>query len=337
MERPPIKAIGPTFKIDEELRQWLENHIAEFPHLTPAVLSKADYIGISKPALEGYLNRTYFLSKEAGGRGVEVGRSNIEERIRIYREKYEGTVRHGRANTFLKTRTWEELRDAYRTAVAENAIVVVYGRPGIGKSRSLTELAVRETQGTMPIRVLCSPNITPRFFMQEIARALGLDDKPNIPTLEKMCAEKLMRSARPIIVDQGNYLSEKALGSICYIWDLARIPIVLIGTKLLHDLFFASRLTEDVRAQLSRRVAMHYPLAELTQAQGASILKNAIPELTDQQIAQVLKVTGCVHGHLEAVITRILDLQKRNERQLQSGEVSMDGIIASARGRLMIA
>jgi DNA transposition AAA+ family ATPase len=337
MERPPIKVVSPAAKIDEELRQWLEHHIKEFPHLTTAVLSKANYIGVSKPALDGYLGRTYFLSKEAGGRGVEVGRSNIEERIRIYREKYEGTVRHGRANTFVKTRTWEELREAYLTAVAENAIVVVYGRPGIGKSRALIELAVRETQGTMPIRILCSPNITPRFFMQEIARALGLDDRANVPTLEKMCAEKLTKQAMPIIVDQGNYLSEKALGSICYLWDLARIPIVLVGTKLLHDLFFTSRLTEDVRAQLSRRVSMHYPLAELTQAQGASILKHAIPELNNEQIARVLKVTGCVHGHLEAVITRILQLQKKNEKELQSGEVSMDGIIATARGRLMIA
>ena len=337
MNRPPIKVVSPAPKIDEELRQWLENHIRELPHLTTAVLSKTDYIGVSKPALDSYLDRTYFLAKEAGGRGVKPDGSNIEERIRIYREKVEGTVRHGRANTFLKTRTWEELRQAYLTAVAENAIVVAYGKPGIGKSRALLELAVRETQGTMPIRILCSPNITPRFFVQEIARALGLDDKPNIPTLEKMCAEKLTKAARPIVVDQGNYLSEKALGSICYIWDLARIPIVLIGTKLLHDLFFASRLTEDVRAQLSRRVAMHYPLSELTEGQGKAILKHAIPELTDQQCTLILKATGCVHGHLESVITRILDLQKMNELKLQSGEVSMDGIIATARARLLIA
>ena len=138
-------------------------------------------------------------------------------------------------------------------------------------------------------------------------------------------------------MDQANYLNEKALGSICTWWDVARVPVVLVGTALLHDVFFSSRLTEDVRAQLSRRVAMHYPLAELTVAQCKSILKRAIPDLTDEEVSQIVSLTGSIHGHLEAIITRILDLRKRNEAELKAGTIKMDALIRTAGSKLMIA
>ena len=57
------------------------------------------------------------------------------------------------------------------------------------------------------------------------------------PQLEDRIIEKLRRYPRPLFVDQANYLKEKALGSVCYIWEVARIPIVLAGTNALHTIF----------------------------------------------------------------------------------------------------
>lgn len=323
--------------LDEPLRQWLIDHMAEHGHLTAAVLSRSEYTGVSRPALEAFIAGTWFLSKDAGGKGIDPARSNIEERIGAYRLHIEGPVRQGRKNTFLHTRTYEQLRQAWATARKENAIVVVYGRPGVGKTRSLTEISIRETQGNVPVNIVCSPNITPKYFLQKIARSIGVSDKASIPQLEDLIAEKLKRSPRDILVDQANYLNDKSLGSICQIWDIAQVPIVLVGTKLLHDLFFASRLTEDVRAQLSRRIAIHYPLDELTPGQAKAILKDAIPALSDSEIGEIVRVTGGVHGHLELIITRLLDLRKRNEKDLQTGTVKMPAIIQMATARLMIA
>jgi hypothetical protein len=75
--------------------------------------------------------------------------------------------------------------------------------------------------------------------------------------LEDLVAEKLKRYPRPLFIGQANYLPERSLGTVCHVWEIARAPIVLVGTKELYNLFMNSRMTEDVRAQISSRVAMH--------------------------------------------------------------------------------
>lgn len=337
-EKDKIQLVGKVPSTDEELRQWLVKYMEGHPQHTTAVLSRSQFIGVSRTALDSYVEGTYFLPKDAGGLGIDPARSNVEERIRAYRERVEGTVRHGYANSFVETRTWYQLQQACATSIDENVIVVVYGKPGVGKSRCLTEFATAKMKSTMSVQILCSANTTTRYFVQKIAKAIGVDDRPPTAKLEDMIAEKLKRSPRPIFVDQANYLNEKALGSICYIWELARTPIVLVGTKDLHDLFTTSRLTEDVRAQLSSRVAMHYPLAELTVAEATTIIKRALAEdATEDNIATIINVTGGIHRHVDMIIPRILDLKQRNRNKLDKGEVNMRDIINTAGRRLMTA
>lgn len=337
METPSkkLQVVGSGPPWDEDLRRWLQDHIKEHPHNTPLVLSRSNYIGISRSALDAYLEGTYFLPKESGGQGVNAKSSKIEKQIRAYRERIEGSVRHGFNSSFTETRSWFQLQQAFNTALNENVIVVVYGKPGVGKSRCLGEYAVRKMT-TAPISVLCSPNITTRYFAQKLAQGLGLDDHPPTAKLEDHIAEKLRRNPRPIFVDQANYLNEKSLGTICYVWEKARIPIVLIGTKDLYELFNTSRLTEDVRAQLSSRVAMHYPLAELSIAEAKGIIKRALgDEATEEHCAQIINVTGGIYRHVDMILPRINELKSRNQQKLASGEVSMTDIIDTAGRRLM--
>lgn len=335
MDKSKIQIIGAAKSHDEELRQWLENHIKAHPHLTTNVLSRENYTGVTRNALDSYIKGTYFLSKEAGGMGVKPENSKLERQVRAYREKVEGTERHGYVNSFVESRTWEQMRSACDTAIRENVIVVVYGKPGVGKSRSLLEYSTRKMT-TAAIEVLCSANITTKYFVQKIAKALALNDKASTAQLEDMIGEKLKKYPRPLFVDQANYLNEKALGSICYIWELARIPIVLAGTKDLHDLFMQSRLTEDVRAQLSSRVAMHYPLAELTKKHCIEILKNALgKDATDENIALIMNVTKGIHRHIDMIIPRIFELKDLNQAELEEGSVLLEDLIFVAGNRLM--
>jgi len=331
-----LQVVGATQGGDEELRRWLENYIKKHPHLTTAVLSRSDHIGVSRTALDQYLEGTYYLPKSSGGAGVSPEKSKIEIQIRGYREKVEGTVRHGWANTFVETRSWMQLQQACATAINENVIVVVYGPPGVGKTRCLTEFSTRKLT-TAPISILCSANITTKYFIQKIARSVGLDDKPSIARLEDSIAEKLKKNPRPLIVDQANYLNEKSLGSICYMWEVARMPVVLVGTHDLFNLFNTSRLTQDVRAQISSRVAMHYPLAELSLPEVKSICKRALgDDATDDNISKIMNVTSGIHRHVDMIFPRINELKKRNAEKLATGQVSMVDIIETAGRRLMV-
>ena len=338
MAEKRLQVVGAVQQWDEPLRIWLEKYIAEHPHLTTAVLSRSDHIGVSRTALDYYLDGTYFLPKDSGGQGVDPKGSKIEKQIRSYREKVEGTVRHGYANTFVDSRAWFQLQQACATAIDENVIVVVYGKPGVGKSRCITEFAVRKMT-TSPVTILCSANVTTRYFVQRLAQELGLDDRLPTAKLEDSIAEKLKRSPRPIFIDQANYLNEKALGTICYVWEKARVPFVLIGTNDLYDLFTTSRLTEDVRAQLSSRVAMHYPLVELSVGEVKAIIERALGDAaTEEVISAIYNVTGGIHRHVDMIVPRINELASRtnNKEKLQRGEISMADIIQSAGHRLMV-
>jgi DNA transposition AAA+ family ATPase len=318
---------------DEELRLWLENYQKQHPHLTSVVLARDDHIGGSRTIIDDYLRGLYFLPKSAGGKGVQ--NSKVERMVLAYREKVEGTVRHGYANTFTETVSWKRMVSAWETAVLQNLIVAVYGKPGVGKTRCLTELAVRKNT-TMPVAIECSPNITVRYFAVLLAKAVGVAENRCIPELEDLVAEKLKKNPRPIIVDQANYLSHKSLGTICYIWNRARVPILLSGTQELFNLFHTTSLREDERGQLTSRVARHYPLPELSDAEMKAILKRGLGDAaSDEVIAKVVTATGKSYRALDFIIPLILELTKRNKEKLKSGELTMADITATAASRLI--
>lgn len=326
-----VKAVG-----DEELRQWLAEYVEGHPNLTTAELSRSDHIGMSKTALDAYIGGTYFLDKSAGGHGVDPRNSKLESKLRAYRDRVEGTVRHGYKNSFIETRSWQQFRHACKTAIDENVIVVVWAKPGVGKSRCMLEFS-NESMKTRPIDILCSANITTRYFVQKIARELGLNDWHPTAKLEDMISEKLKRNPRPLFVDQANYLNEKALGTICYVWERARIPIVLIGTKDLFELFTRSSMTEDVRVQLSSRVAMHYPLMELSIEEVKTIVIHVLGErATPSVIGHIHQSTGGNHRHLDMIMPRLVQMIERNETALNNGTVLMEQLIDKAASRLMV-
>lgn len=320
---------------DEELRNWLEGYIKGHPHHSTEVLSRSQYIGVPRAILDEYLDGIYFLPKSSGGKGNSAKRSGVEESIRRFREKIEGTARHDYARNFLETRTWIQVKTACNTAIKMNAIVLVYGVPGVGKTRCLFEYA-RRIMITSPVQVLCSPNITPLYFAQRLASRLGFSEHAIAARLEDNVAERLRRSPRPLFIDQANFLSEKALGTICYVWEVACVPIVLAGTKSLYDLFTTSRLTEDVRAQLSSRIVMHYQLSGLTLAEAKAFIQWRLGKYaTDEAVAQIYNITGGLPRYIETLIKNLLDLIARNLKELESGKVTLAELISKAGSKLI--
>ena len=150
-----------------------------------------------------------------------------------------------------------------------------------------------------------------------------------------MISAKLNKNPRPLIVDQANYLNEKALGSICYIWEEAKIPVILIGTKDLYDLFTQSTMTEDVRRQLSSRLAWICELKPLEIEEVKTIVVRALGSLaTTAVITQIYNLTLGNHRHLEMIIPRILAATNKNADVLDDQAVSE--LIKQAGSRIMV-
>lgn len=321
---------------DEELRKWLESYIRKYPHHTTAILSRSEFIGVARAALDSYLEGTYFLPVRLGGQGVDSASSTLEDSIRDYRIRVEGTERYNLVEAFLETRTYRQLKSACSIAINENAIVLAYGRPGIGKSVALIEFAKREMSAA-PIIILCSRNIQWGYFLEMLATGVGLSKKIKLAKLEDLIAEKLKRTPRTLFIDQANYLDEKGLGTICHIWEKAHVPICLFGTKDLYNLFMSTHYTDEVRTQLSSRIAFHFLLPELTVEEVKGIVQKALgTDATDAIIAQIYNITSGIHRHVDFLLKRPILLRETNKKKLKAGEVTMKEIITIAGSRLII-
>jgi type II secretory pathway predicted ATPase ExeA len=230
------------------------------------------------------------------------------------------------------------LQHACDTAINENAIVVVYGRSGVGKTRCLMEYVSRR-MATIPISIVCSPNTTSTSFLRHLAHLLGADVRQQAHLTEIEIAIELRQSPKAIFVDQANYLDEKLLGTLCFLWEYRRLPMVLTGTKRLYNIFFHSKLTEDVRGQLSSRIALHYLLPELTQTETRAILEHTLGDdaTEDEGFTPLIHtVTGGVFRSIDMMIPRIMELKQRNEQKLADGTLKMQDIVKTAASRLMI-
>ena len=171
--------------------------------------------------------------------------------------------------------------------------------------------------------------------LKELIKVKGLQVAP--AELEDLISQKLFKNPRPLIVDQANYLNEKALGSICFIWEEAKIPVVLIGTKDLYELFSQSTLTEDVRKQLSSRLAWVCELKPLTIEEVKSICVRALGEVaTASVVSQIFNLTGGNHRHLEMVLPRIIASVNANATNLSNGDALLTEVIKQAGSRIMI-
>jgi DNA transposition AAA+ family ATPase len=336
---PSQLKVSATATHDEELRQWLENHMNTHKHLTANELSRSTHIGKSASTIKAYVAGKYFLPKEQGGQNTNPAK--LEGLIRAYRDRIEGVVKEGYSTSFVTGRAWSQFSAACRKAIDERTIVVVYGPPGVGKSRCKLEYLT--ANATMPIDVLCSAVITTRHLVQKIAKQLGLNETEPTSQLTDKIAEKLRKNLRPVFVDQANYLNEQGLGVLCHLWEVAKVPIIMIGTKDLYELFTSSRMIQDVRAQLSSRVALHCELFTLSLSEFKTIVissfddesKALLKELfgingVDHAVSHLFKICGghfeteegggANHRHLEMVAPSFVNSLNKNSQILRNVE-----------------
>ena len=73
MSTETITELNPQPEIDETLRKWLADYIAAHPEHTTAVLARADYIGMSRRALDSLSERALLSSTREGRRGRRPG------------------------------------------------------------------------------------------------------------------------------------------------------------------------------------------------------------------------------------------------------------------------
>lgn len=348
--RGPLKIVGGTSDVgDEALRQRFANFMAKYPHLTTAELSRDNQIGFSKTGLDGYLKGTYFLFGGPNGSPVNPAKSKLERLIREYLDRVEGDQRSGEKSEFVQTVCWQQFQYLCNTAIEENIIGVGYGSPGVGKTVSMGQYSL-EKLTTRPIHILCSFNINARYFIQKIAEELNVKTNVSIPELEDRVADRLIKNKRSIFIDQGNYLPLKSVGTVLHLWDRARVPIIMTGTYKLYQMFMQLSDTEDVKGQVSSRIALMIPLMGLDDSSTKTIVMNALGQhATPEVIAEIFNTISrrvvdpngdltltASHRNLSFLLDNLRRFIKKRSAEIDAKQLSVKDLVAPAASRLIL-
>ncbi len=144
-------------------------------------------------------------------------------------------------------------------------MALVYGEPGLGKSRTALWLAAQNDA----IYIRSANLMTGRWFLEELVEEL--DEIPRYWTsdLFKQCINKLTERPQMIIIDEVDYLAsdQKTIETIRDIHDKTNVPIIFVGMTL-------------AQKKLQRYRHLYDRLSDITQFKPFS--KNDVSEIITQ-------------------------------------------------------
>ncbi len=209
-------------------------------------------------------------------------------------------------------------------------LVVMYGDSGLGKSVGAAWAANRYRA----YYVECRDAWSKKAFLLAILREMAIAPARTLSEMVDQVAEQLSRSGRPLIVDDVQYLLDKAVANVLTdLYNASQGTIVLIGE-------------ERVPSSLARLERLHNRVLEWVAAQPATLedmqtlAKTSYPELTlsDDLLEDLRRdVKGClrrvavnlyrIQGEADARGIKVLDLAqwKSLGRAWFTGEVPARG------------
>lgn len=107
---------------------------------------------------------------------------------------------------------------------------LVYGEPGLGKSRTALWLAAQNDA----IYIRSTNLMTGRWFLEELVEELGEIPRYWTSDLFKQAVNKLLEKPQMIIIDEIDYLAgdQKTIETIRDIHDKTNVPIIFVGMTL---------------------------------------------------------------------------------------------------------
>ncbi|KMQ73758.1 AAA family ATPase [Marinobacter subterrani] len=202
-------------------------------------------------------------------------------------------------------------------------LVVMYGPSGYGKSLAAAYAANLHRA----YYVECRESWTKKAFLVAILREMGIIPMKTLSEMVDQVAEQLSRSARPLIVDDVQYVIDKAAANVLTdIYNASQGTLILIGE-------------ERVPTSMARLERLHNRVLEWVPAQKASL--NDVRELAsrsypdvdmDDDLLQAVndRVRGCLRRvavnlyriHSEALANgwERVDLDTWGERTIHTGQ-----------------
>lgn len=173
-------------------------------------------------------------------------------------------------------------------------LVVMYGPSGLGKSVA----AACSANQHRAYYVECRDTWTKKAFLLAILREMAVTPARTLSEMVDQIAEQLSRSSRPLIVDDVQYLLEKAAANVLTdLYNASQGTIVLIGE-------------EGVSTSMARLERLHNRVLEWVPAQAATL-------------ADVKRLAAASYPNLEMADDLLVDLLKNIKGCLRRAAVNL--------------
>lgn len=181
---------------------------------------------------------------------------------------------------FVKTENYARFAQAIHAVdqrgASEAGMMLVYGLPGSGKSHVVSRWASE----AKAIYLRANVDWTPRYFLAELAKAMGVDPFGPARALFSYLLDRLSGSMIPLVIDEAEYTlpnNAATLEKVRDFSDRTEITVVLVGM-------------ESIRKKIARHQQIFSRIAQVVEFQPAvlSDVRQACLQLTDIGMSEAL-------------------------------------------------
>lgn len=206
-----------------------------------------------------------------------------------------------KADPFVMTRTSKFILDALAYTLKEDDLAVIFGAPGIGKTRSIEHFrqTIEETKSAHVWMTTIAPSISTVVPMLDaIAQSVGVvAHTSGARNLHLAICERLTaRKNAALIVDETQHLRANALEELRSIHDATGCAVVLVGNDQVHKRLAAHpQLFSRVGVRLRLAPPGNEDVAKLVESRWGVVDAETF-ELLDQiaQLPGALRLVGKV-------------------------------------------
>ena len=160
---------------------------------------------------------------------------------------------------FVETTAAREVMNALDLARESALMVLVLGPSGVGKSCAVSHYMSIRRNGPIPetediVYVQANSAMSPKDCLETVAGACGVTVwRRNMRDMQADIAQWLGKPGRLLVIDEGDFVSEKTFQSLRQCWDSGQAGLAFLGTRgWLKTLRRYGRASDTVEQFLSR-------------------------------------------------------------------------------------
>jgi len=179
---------------------------------------------------------------------------------------------------FVETAVALQVKDAMIFAERLKKMVLITSPPGAGKSEALWHYVNPATSFVLT----CRSTMNTINLLTELAETIKVSTKQNSDVILRRLVQGFTARPKTVIIDEAQHLRARSLDALRHIWDLSKIPIIIIGNDELLLSF-----SHDGRLQQMRDRLMHWRLQPITFGDAKALISQRFPAMTETQMKEI--------------------------------------------------